>query len=143
IIVGAYTLSNIHLALLSGIVEPYDPQTGEGVTGRNYSYQLQGATAQGWYDDRILNRFMGSGANGFTIDDFNSDNFDHSDLGFFGGGNIAYNNTGARPIGQSGPLPPGTATWGSEWKSAIKQHYNRTVSFGMQGESPSYRQNYC
>ncbi len=143
IVVGAWTLSNIRLALLSGIGEPYDPQTGKGVTGRNYSYQLGGAGAQGWYDDRILNRFMGSGANGYTIDDYNSDNFDHTDLGFFGGGNIACNNTGARPIGQLGPLPPGTPSWGSDWKAAAKQHYNRVVSFGMQGESPSYRQNYC
>jgi gluconate 2-dehydrogenase alpha chain len=143
IVVGAFTLENIRLALLSKIGEPYDPSTGKGVTGRNYSYQLGGASAQGWYDDRILNRFMGSGANGFVIDDFNSDSFDHSGLGFFGGGSIACNNTGARPIGQSGPLPPGTARWGSDWKAAIKQYYNRVVSFGMQGESPSWRQNYC
>jgi len=37
---------------------------------------------------------MGSGANGYCIDEFNSDDFDHSQLGFFGGGNIACNNTG-------------------------------------------------
>src|SRR5699024_1404509 len=125
------------------IGEPYDPKTGEGVTGRNYSYQLGGASAQGWYDDKILNRFMGSGANGYCMDDFNSDNLDHSDLGFFGGGNISSQNSRARPIGQSGPMPPGTPQWGSEWKSAIKQNYNRIVNVSMQGESPSYRQNFC
>lgn len=143
IVVGAFTLENIRLMLLSQIGEPYDPQTGKGVVGRNYTYQLGGAGATVWYDDRILNRFMGSGANGYCIDEFNSDNFDHSGLGFFGGGNIACNNTGARPIQQSGPMPPGTATWGSSWKKAVKQYYNRVVSFGMQGESPAYRQNYA
>lgn len=142
-VLGAWTLENIRLLLLSKIGEPYDPDTGKGVVGRNYTYQLGGASAQGWYDDRILNRFMGSGANGYCIDDFNSDNFDHAGLGFFGGGDIAFNNTGARPIFSSGPLPPGTASWGSEWKAAVKQYYNRVVSFGMQGESPAYRQNYA
>ncbi len=143
IVIGSWTLNNIRLLLLSQIGVPYDPKSGTGVVGRNFSYQINGAGATGWFDDRILNRFMGSGANGFTIDEFNSDNFDHKDLGFFGGGNIACNNTGARPIQSYGPLPPGTATWGSNWKAAVKQYYNRSVSFGMQGESPAYRQNYA
>ena len=50
---------------------------------------------------------------------------------------------GARPIQSFGPLPPGTPTWGSGWKAAVKQYYNRIVSFGMQGECPAYRQNYA
>jgi gluconate 2-dehydrogenase alpha chain len=143
VVLSAFTLNNIRLLLLSQIGQPYDPQQNSGVVGRNFTYQVGGASATGWYDDRILNRFMGSGANGYCIDEFNSDNFDHSDLGFFGGGNIACNNTGARPIQSFGPLPPGTPTWGSGFKAALKQYYNRSVSFGLAGESPSYRQNYA
>jgi gluconate 2-dehydrogenase alpha chain len=143
VVVGAYTLENIRLMLLSQLGQPYDPKTAEGVVGRNYTYQLGGAGGTVWYEDRVMNRFMGSGANGFCIDEFNSDNFDHSGLGFFGGGNIACNNTGARPIFQGGPLPAGTAKWGSNWKKAAQHYYNRSVSFGMQGESPAYRQNYA
>jgi len=143
VILGAFTLNNIRLLLLSGIGEPYNPSTGSGVVGRNFAYQVFGANATGWFDDRILNRFMGSGANGYCVDEFNSDNFDHANLGFIRGGNIACNNTGARPILNLGPLPPGSPTWGSSWKAAAKQYYNRVVSFGMQGESPAYRQNYA
>ena len=33
-----------------------------------------------------MNTFMGAGALGMTIDDFNGDNFDHSDLDFIHGG---------------------------------------------------------
>ena len=148
VIVGAFTLENIRLLLLSKIGEPYDPRSGKGVVGRNYAYQLFGASglgafAVGWYDDRILNRFMGAGTNGFAIDEFNADNFDHADLGFVGGGSIAINSVGARPILQSGPLPPGTPRWGSAWKAAVKRYYNRVVSFEMQGESPAYRQNHA
>src|SRR5262249_38313443 len=78
----------------------------------------------------------------YVIDDFNSDNFDHTGLGFFGGGSIIANDTGARPILNFGPLPPNTPTWGSAWKAAVKQYYNRSVGFSMQAESPAYRQNY-
>jgi gluconate 2-dehydrogenase alpha chain len=143
IVLGAFTLSNIRLLLLSQIGQPYDPQANTGVVGRNWTYQVGGAGATGWYDDRILNRFMGSGANGYCLDEFNCDNFDHTDLGFFGGGNIACNNTGARPIQSFGPLPSGTPTWGSGWKAAVKQYYNRVVNFGIQAECAAYRQNYA
>jgi gluconate 2-dehydrogenase alpha chain len=143
VVLGAWTLENIRLMLLSEIGEAYDPKANRGVVGRNYTYQTFGAGATVWYDDRILNRFMGSGANGFVIDDFHGDLFDHTDLGFFGGGSIASNNTGARPIMQAGPLPAGTAKWGSAWKEAVQHYYNRSVNFGMQGESPAYRQNYA
>jgi gluconate 2-dehydrogenase alpha chain len=142
VVLGAFTLSNTRLLLLSGIGQPYDPQANTGVVGRNFTYQVVAGSATGWYSDRIVNRFMGSGANGYCIDEFNSDNFDHSGLGFFGGGLISANNAGARPIQSFGPLPPGTPTWGSGFKAALKQHYNRSVSFGLQGESPAYRQNY-
>ncbi|MBV8452477.1 MAG: GMC family oxidoreductase, partial [Deltaproteobacteria bacterium] len=39
IFVTAYPLNNVRTLLLSGIGKPYDPRTGEGVTGRNYTYQ--------------------------------------------------------------------------------------------------------
>jgi gluconate 2-dehydrogenase alpha chain len=143
IVLSAWTLENIRLMLLSQIGQPYDPVQNTGVVGRNYTYQVGGAGATLWYDDRIINRFMGAGAIGFAIDEFNGDNFDHTGLGFFGGGNIACSQTGARPILQSGPLPSGTARWGTEWKRAVQHYYNRIVSFGMQGESPAYRQNYA
>jgi len=142
IVLGAWTLENTRLLLLSQIGTPYDPETGKGAVGKNYTYQVGGAGGTVWYTDRIINRFMGSGANGFCIDEFNSDNFDHRDLGFFGGGNIACNNTGAAPILASGQLPPGSPRWGGGWKEAVRRYYNRSASVSLQGESPAYRQNF-
>ncbi len=142
VVLGSWTLNNNRLLFLSNIGQPYDPVANTGTLGRNYTYQVFGASGTGWYDDRILNRFMGSGANGYCIDDFNADNFDHSGLGFIGGGDIAFNNTGARPIEQYGPLPKEAPSWGSGWKAAVKQYYNRSVAFSMQGESLPYRGNF-
>ena len=39
--------------LLSGIGKPYDPVTGEGVIGRNFSYQTT-STVEGFYDEQDL-----------------------------------------------------------------------------------------
>lgn len=142
VVLGAYSLENNRQLMLSKIGEIYDPKTGKGTVGRNYTYQIGGAGATVWFEDKIFNRFMGSGSSGMSIDDFNSDNFDHTGLGFFGGGNITCNVTGARPILNNGPLPPDTPTWGSEWKVAAAKWYNRSVSFGMQGESPAYKEHY-
>jgi gluconate 2-dehydrogenase alpha chain len=81
---------------------------------------------------------MGSGANAVAIDDYNADNFDHTGLGFIGGGSISVGQSGARPI-QSLSVPPGVPSFGRDWKAAIKKYYKSVVSVGFQGESPSYQ----
>lgn len=136
----SYTLNNVRLMLLSGIGQPYDPVKGEGVVGRNYTYQASaGATL--FFDDKIFNSFMGTGSVGVAIDDFNGDNFDHTGLGFIHGASITVGNTGARPI-QSRPVPPGTPRWGSAWKKAVAQYYNRSFGVGAQGADLAYRDHY-
>ena len=130
--------------LLSKIGKPYDPQAGTGVVGRNWTYQIGGAGATGWYEDKILNRFMGSGANGYNMDEFNADNFDHSGLGFFGGGNISCSNTRratdpvksdhcrrARQPGAAAGRPPSSSTTTASFRSACRANV------------AAYRQNYA
>ncbi len=110
VIVAAFMLHNVRLLLLSGIGKPYDPTTGEGVVGRNYSYQTNtGVTC--FFDDKNMNPFIGAGALGMCIDEYNGDNFDHGPHGFVGGGNIALITSNARPI-QNRPTPKGTPRWG-------------------------------
>ncbi len=91
-----------------------------------------------FFDDKIFNPFVGSGALGVTIDDFNGDNFDHSKLGFIGGGSLTASMTGGRPI-QHRPVPPGTPRWGAAWKSATRENYQRVMGINGQGSSYSYR----
>ncbi len=76
IVLSAYILHNVRLLLLSGIGRPYDPVSGEGVIGRNYAYQIT-SSVNVFYDDKILNPFVGAGAHGMIVDEFNGDNFDH------------------------------------------------------------------
>ena len=140
VILSAYILHNVRLLLLSGIGEPYDPQTGQGQVGRNYAYQTM-SSVNVFFDDKILNPFIGSGAHATVIDEFNGDNFDHSGLGFIGGAYIAGMVTGGRPI-EMIYTPEGTPSWGLAWKQAAARNYLRSFSLSVHGCSMSSRGNY-
>ncbi|GAA4326620.1 GMC family oxidoreductase [Pigmentiphaga soli] len=140
VILCSYTLNNTRLMLLSGIGQPYDPVSGTGVIGKNYSYQPVG-TVNLFFEDRSFNRFMGGGAQAQVIDDFNGDNFDHTGLGFIGGAYISANNGGALPI-RSRPVPEGTPRWGRAWKKAVSRYYDRSFTINAHGGCQSYRGNY-
>ncbi|MCA9839794.1 MAG: GMC family oxidoreductase [Trueperaceae bacterium] len=140
ICLNSYVLNNCKLMLVSGIGKPYQPASGTGVVGKNYCYQAStGATV--YFEDEIFNTFMGAGALGVSLDDFNGDNFDHSNLDFIHGGNIANYSTGAGPV-RSRPVPPNTPKWGSAWKQNLAHYYNRSWSFSTQGSVMPYRSNY-
>ncbi len=141
VISSAFALNNVRLLLLSGIGAPYDPATGKGVVGRNYSYQTTGSVAAFFNDDIHINPFMASGSSGTVINDLAGDNFDHSGLGFIGGSYIGAVNSNGRPI-QYHPVPPATPGWGRDWKRAVVKHYNHTVILSIHGSSVSQRQNH-
>lgn len=140
VIVAAYTFENVRLMLLSGIGTPYDPVSQTGTTGRNYAYQTANGVSL-FFEDKNFNPFIGGGAIGMGIDEFNNDNFDHSGLGFFGGGSIRVTPIGAAPISYR-PTPPGTPAWGKEWKEATKKNYLSTMSIGCEASSYSTPANY-
>jgi gluconate 2-dehydrogenase alpha chain len=141
VLITAFPLNNVRMLLLSGIGKPYDPRTGEGAVGRNYTYQTTGGPTAFFDEDININPFMASGANGTMIDDFGGDNFDHSQLGFIGGQYVGAIMTGGRPI-EFHPTPPGTPNWGLGWKQAIARHYNHTVAIQQHGTSTASRLNY-
>jgi gluconate 2-dehydrogenase alpha chain len=139
VILCAFAQHNVHLLLLSAIGKPYDPQRNEGVVGRNYAYQITSSVDV--FLDEILNPFMGAGALGQIVDDFNGDNFDHGPHGFIGGGYIANWNTGGRPILQH-HLPDKTPKWGAGFKRALAENYLKSTSLATHGAVMSYRGNY-
>lgn len=139
VVLTSYVFNNNKLLMVSKIGEQYNPDTGKGTLGRNYCYQiLPGAT--GFFDEQY-NTFMGAGALGMAIDDFNGDSFDHSNLEFIHGGNISITQTGSRPIATN-VAPPDTPTWGAEFKKQSIHNFTRTLSVGAQGASISHKENY-
>jgi gluconate 2-dehydrogenase alpha chain len=140
VVLSTFAYHNTRLLLLSGIGKPYDPQSGEGVVGRNYAYQAV-SSVDIFFDDKLINPFVGAGALGVGIDEYNGDNFDHAGLGFVGGGYLACWNTHGRPI-ELHPTPKGTPKWGSKWKRAVAKNYLRTATISTHGAVMSYRTNY-
>lgn len=139
VILASFVFSNTRLMLLSGIGTPYDAVRGTGSVGRSVAYNTL-TSVQAFFDDTTFNVFMGAGAMGSTLDDFNADYFDHTGLGFVNGGHISVISGGAGPIAFR-PVPPGTPRWGSAWKAAVAHAYNRTVSIAQHGGVLGYRAN--
>lgn len=140
VILSAFCFSNTHMFLYSGIGEPYDGRTGRGVVGKNYCYQFE-APATAFFEDENLNPFIGAPGDAMVIDDFNGENFDHSGLGFFGGGYIRGGSGGTPPIGGR-DTPPGTPAWGARWKRETVRWYYHAVDFNTQGSVYANRANY-
>lgn len=139
VVLTSYMLNNAKLLMVSQIGEQYDPETGRGTLGKNYAYQILPG-ASGFFDEQ-MNTFMGAGALGMTVDDFNGDNFDHGDLDFIHGASLSITQTGSRPI-LFNPLPPDTPSWGAEFKKASIENYTRTLGVGGQGASMPHKENY-
>ena len=140
VVLTSFVFSNTRLLLLSGIGTPYDPVSNVGAVGRNYAYQTVGSV-KAFFNDKTFNPFMGGGGQGTMIDDFNGDNFDHSGVGFVGGGFLAVSGRGTQAI-RGHSLPSGTPPWGSGWKKAIAESYNSSLSIATHAGCQSYRTHY-
>lgn len=140
VLVCNFSFNAVHTLLTSGIGKPYDPASGTGVVGRNFAYQCTSGVMMKLPDTR-LNPFIAGGAIGMVLDDYNGDNFDHSGLGFVGGGALAASSTGGRPIQQIGAFAD-DPKWGSGWKRAMKENYQSVYNVGVQGSVYSYKDAY-
>jgi gluconate 2-dehydrogenase alpha chain len=140
VVLAAFTMTNTRLLLVSRIGEPYDSRTARGVVGRGYCHQTMSGVNV-FFKGRWINPFLAAGASQTVIDEWNNDNFDHSGLGFHGGGYIYSNTTNGRPI-SSRLLPPGTARWGSAWKQANADWYAHAFTISVHGSSYAHRENF-
>lgn len=139
VMLGSYVCNNAKLLMVSNIGEIYNPKTGKGTLGKNYSYQIT-PSVNGFFKDPF-NSYLGAGALCNWIDDFNGDNFDHSKLDFIHGASFRLSQNGTRPIA-SNPTEPNTPSWGAEFKKASIYNYTRFTYIGAQGASIPYMGNY-
>ena len=85
-----YVFNNTRLMLLSKIGKPYDSSSGTGVIARTMPIRSS-RECRRIFEDKF-NLFAGAGSLGMSLDDFNGDNFDHSDLKFIHGEHCPYGN---------------------------------------------------
>jgi gluconate 2-dehydrogenase alpha chain len=140
VVLSSWTLNNTRLLLLSHAGQPYDPATGKGTLGKNLTHQV--CTGLQLFFDRPLNAFMGAGGLGMAIGDF--EGVENLAPGVMRGGGIRTSSNGEGPIAAFGRMPPGTlkASWGSQWKKASLDWYDRMGSVGFEGDHLAYRSNY-
>jgi gluconate 2-dehydrogenase alpha chain len=88
VLIAGYVYENARLLLLSrSPAHPGGLANGSGQVGRHFStHALRISYAE--FGGRELNTWNGSTEQATAVDDFNADNFDHSDLGFIGGGRL-------------------------------------------------------
>src|SRR5258707_1881448 len=59
VVLSSYVFGNTQQLLLAGIGEPYDPNSGKGVVGKNYGYQFE-AGGGAIFSDKWMKPFLGS-----------------------------------------------------------------------------------
>ncbi len=142
VLVAGHTYENIRLLLLStSKAFPRGLSNNHGQVGRHYFSHHQGGGVQALFPFD-LKSWYGLPAQGMAIDDWADDNFDHSNLDFIGGGNL-WAMSDRRPISAAGGSTWGRApSWGSEWKSWIRQNIDRTHGAYLQKTTLPYEDNF-
>jgi gluconate 2-dehydrogenase alpha chain len=131
VLLAGYTYENTRLLLLStSAAYPNGLSNNHGQVGRHYQAHVR-AGANGVIPGRRLNRFSGTANQWTAVDDWDSDFFDHTGLGFTGGGTMSATME-AKPIGAASTTPPSLPRWGSAWKAWLKQNAISVASAATQ-----------
>lgn len=144
VVLAAFAFTNNRLLMLSDIGEQYDPETREGVIGRNFNGQYNSAFhgAIGYFENEKWNLYMGAGALGAAVNDYAADNFDHTDLDFIGGGAIELRQYGFGAISSSNNYPSDTPSWGAEYKKQSLKYAYSALHIWYTSIAMSYWHNY-
>jgi hypothetical protein len=90
VILAPFTYDNTRLLLLSKTAKfPNGFANSSGHVGKHFMTHIR-SRVQIAFDDQYVNVYMGPSAQKHSIDDFNSDNFDHGGLGFIRGAQISF-----------------------------------------------------
>ena len=112
VLLAGCTYENTRLLLLSASSAfPDGLSNNHGQVGRHYLAHVR-AGANGVIPGRRLNRYSGTASQWTAVDDWDSDFFDHTGLGFTGGGTMSATME-AKPIGAARTTPPSLPRWGS------------------------------
>jgi gluconate 2-dehydrogenase alpha chain len=142
VLVGTFTYENSRLLLLSrSKAFPRGLSNNAGQVGKHYIAHVT-PVSYGLFPGRRLNLMNGIGAQAACVDDWNADNFDHSDLGFIGGGMLTAMHEVMPIAAARRPLPPGVPRWGSAWKRWLGRNAQSVGSAVAQFDALPYESNY-
>lgn len=145
VMLAGFTMTNVRMLLLStSAAHPDGIGNRRGQVGRNATHQIWQNPTTGLFPNERLNSFMGNTSTSHAIYDFASDVFDHSGLGFLGGGQI-FADAGERlPIGTVADVPVEEGDNGRGWGQGYKERmrlWDSYLPILVQAESPAYHAN--
>ena len=143
VLVGTFTYENTRLLLLSkSSAFPNGLANNSGQVGRHYITHVN-APVYGLFPGRRLNLFTGTLAQAACVNDWAGDNFDHSDVGFVGGGMLAaWGELSPIQFVSGNAVAPSVPRWGSALKSWLKDNAQSIGVTFSQFDSLSYESNY-
>ncbi len=129
VILAPFIYDNTRLLLLSKTAKfPNGLANSSGELGKHVMAHV-GAKVYAAFDDRYINNYMGPNAQKHSFDDLNADNFDHKDVGFIRGSNVAVAtaNLEGGPIACALSLnpPPGIPAWGAGYRDFFAKYFAR------------------
>jgi len=141
VLLAGYTYENVRMLLLSTSgAYPEGLSNNSGQVGRHYFSHYTGGSVSALFPSDV-NAWYGLPAQGVAVDEWADDNFDHSDLGFIGGGNM-WIYSDRRPIGAASMSTFGRAPrWGTAWKGFVRENADRWVSAYLQKTTLPYENN--
>ena len=142
VLIATYTYENTRLLLTSvSNAFPNGLSNNHGQVGKHYTAHMTSVT-HGVFPGRKLNRWGGPGA-GTAVDDWCTDNFDHTGLGFVTGGLLTDGAGSAQTLTSLvSTVPPGQPSWGSKWKAWISLNANALGMVSGSIEALTYAGNY-
>jgi gluconate 2-dehydrogenase alpha chain len=137
VLIGSYTYENTRLLLLSkSKAWPNGLSNNHGQVGKHYIGHWGGGVIALFPQD--INVWYGTPSQATLVDEWADDSFDHSGLGFIGGGSMsAY--TEKHPIEAASMDTFGRApAWGSGWKKFVRENAGRWTQCYIQTNTFPY-----
>jgi len=143
VLLASYTYENNRLLLLSKSREyPKGLSNNHGQVGKHYIAHwagMEGIQALFPFD---LNPWYGANAQAVVVNNWADDNFDHAGLGFIGGASMTIGHERHPIAAASLPTFGRAPTWGSKWKSFVRENAGRWTGVYLQGNTFSYENTY-
>ena len=142
VVLAAYTFENVRLLLLSATDKsPKGLANRRGQVGKYFTPKQLPRTL-GILPGHTVNRFTGPSAQGMLIDDFLSDNFDHTGLGFIRGASLGVIQQTQPILMAKDTLPPDVPSWGRGYKQYLLDNWNSYFAIEAQPEGLMYDANF-
>ena len=142
VFLSSFTYENVRLLLLSNSRSyPNGLSNNRGQVGKYFTTQGS-AVAWGLFPGQRFNRWYGQGSQALHVEEYGDREFDHTGLGFIGGGQMdgrcAYKPI--QMVGFASDYPRLQRRWGSDWKSFVMQNVDSIGRIGSSMDTTIYEE---